>query len=129
MDVVYALLADGVVLLHLAFIAFVLLGGLLLPARRWVVWLHAPCVVWGVWIELTGGICPLTPLENFLRRRAGEAAYGGDFVFHLVEALVYPAGLTPVWQVAFGVLVILVNLVVYGRLIRRWFWRRGAGGT
>ena len=112
-------LADLVVLAHFAFVLFVVLGGLLV--LRWPVlaWVHLPAAIWGVWIEFRGWICPLTPLENDLRRRAGLAGYQGGFVEHYVIPTLYPADLTPPKQLALGTLALLVNLVAYGVLVRR----------
>ena len=115
----YRLLADAVVLVHTAFVAFVVLGGFL--AWRWsrIAWLHVPCAVWGAVIEYQGWICPLTPLENDLRRRAGLAGYAGGFVEHYVLPVLYPAGLTRPAQALLGTLVVIVNLIAYGVLLRR----------
>ncbi len=116
---VYRVLADVVVLAHTLFVAFVVLGGFLAWRWRWVAWLHVPCAVWGVAIEYGGWICPLTPLENALRARAGLAGYREGFIEHYVTPLLYPAGLTPPRQVLLGSLALLVNLVAYGILVRR----------
>ncbi len=115
----YRLLADAVVLFHTAFVAFVVLGGFL--AWRWsrIAWLHVPCALWGAVIEYQGWICPLTPLENDLRRRAGLAGYAGGFVEHYVLPVLYPAGLTRPAQALLGTLVVIVNLIAYGVLLRR----------
>ena len=115
----YRLLADAVVLFHTAFVAFVVLGGFL--AWRWsrIAWLHVPCALWGAVIEYQGWICPLTPLENDLRRRAGLAGYAGGFVEHYVLPVLYPAGLTRPTQALLGTLVVIVNLIAYGVLLRR----------
>ena len=115
----YRLLADAVVLFHTAFVAFVVLGGFL--AWRWsrIAWLHVPCALWGAVIEYQGWICPLTPLENDLRRRAGLAGYAGGFVEHYVLPVLYPAGLTGPTQALLGTLVVVVNLIAYGVLLRR----------
>ena len=113
---VYHMIADVVVVLHLAFIIFVMLGGILVFFLPKVIWLHIPCVIWGIAIELTGWICPLTPLENLLRVQGGEVSYSGDFVIHSLESIIYLEGLTRELQIFFGVLVISVNIVVYGNL-------------
>ena len=115
----YRFLADGLVLLHLDFIVFVVGGGWL--AWRWprLAWLHLPVAAWGVWIEWSRGICPLTPLENAYRRRAGEAGYSGSFVEHYILPVLYPAGLTPETQWVLGAIVLLVNVLAYARLWRR----------
>ena len=88
----YRLLADAVLIIHLGFIAFVVLGGLLVLRWPRLAWLHLPTVAWGAWIEFTGSICPLTPLEIGLRARGGETAYRGGFIEHYVTALIYPEG-------------------------------------
>ena len=112
-------LADGVVLVHVAFVAFVVLGGFLAWRWRPLVWAHVPCALWGMLIEYRGWICPLTPLENALRRRAGLEGYAGGFVEHYVIPVLYPAGLTRPTQTLLGTLVLVVNLVAYGVLLRR----------
>jgi hypothetical protein len=114
-----ALLADAVLLLHGLFIAWVVLGGLAAWRRPWLALLHLPMAAWGVWIEWSGGLCPLTPLEQRLRAEAGQAGYTGGFVDHYLGALIYPDGLTREWQFALGAFVLLLNALVYGRLWRR----------
>jgi len=115
----YAWLATAVVALHLAFVVFVVAGGLLV--RRWprLAWVHLPCAVWGIYVELAGKICPLTPLENSLRRRAGEAGYAEGFLEHYLVAIVYPSGLTPTLQWLLGGLAIGANVAVYAWVLRR----------
>ena len=116
---VYRALADCVVLVHAAFVGFVMLGGFLAWRWRPVVWAHVPAALWGAAIEYAGSICPLTPLENALRARAGLEGYGGGFVEHYVIPLLYPAGLTRPAQTVLGTVVVLVNLIAYGVLVRR----------
>ncbi len=111
----YAALADLVLLAHAGFILFAAGGALLLRRFPRVAWLHLPAVVWGVGIEWSGGICPLTPLEVWLRRRAGAAGYEDGFVEHYVTALIYPAGLTRGMQVALGAALLVVNVCLYWR--------------
>jgi len=111
-------LADLVVVVHLTFIVFVALGALLALRWRWVPWLHLPAVGWGALLEFFGFTCPLTPLENWLRRLGGAQGYSGDFVDRYVLPLVYPATLTRELQVALGVLVCAVNGTVYLLLSR-----------
>ncbi len=115
----WGVLADGVLLVHALFVVFVAAGGLL--ALRWigVAWLHLPCALWGVWIEFTGGICPLTPLENGLRIRAGQLGYDGGFIEHYVTSVLYPEGLTRELQFALGASVLVVNAVIYGIALTR----------
>ena len=115
----YRVLADAVLLLHLAFIAFVMVGGI--AVIRWprLAWLHLPAVLWAAGLTFAGGICPLTPLENRLREAGGEAGYGGSFIEHYLTSLIYPEGLTRGIQIALGCLVVAVNVAVYFRLWRR----------
>ena len=119
----YLLLADAMVILHSAFIVFVVLGAL--TAYRWpkMVWAHIPCALWGAWIEITGGICPLTPFEVRFRRMGGTAGYAGGFIEHYLVPIIYPAGLTRADQLLLGGLVVAVNLSAYGFLL----WRRRSG--
>ena len=113
-------LADAVVVSHLAFIAFVLAGGVLVITwRRRVAWLHLPAVAWAAYAEFTATICPLTPLENALRLRAGQSGYAGGFVEHYLIPIIYPAGLTPNAQGVLGAVVIAVNLLFYAIAWRR----------
>lgn len=118
-DVSYRVAADAVLLLHGLFVLFAVLGGLLAARRRWVAWVHLPAAAWAAWIEFSGGVCPLTPLENSLRARAGATPYEGGFVDHYLLPLVYPTGLTPRIQVALGVIVLLANLAIYAWVLRR----------
>lgn len=115
----YGYLADLVVALHLAFVLFVVLGGLLVLRWRWVAYLHVPAAIWGAWIEFAGWVCPLTPLENSLRSAAGGAAYQGDFVEHYILPVLYPSALTRNIQLILGCLVLGLNLGIYGFLLRR----------
>jgi hypothetical protein len=114
----YRFLAGAVVVLHLGFVLFVAAGGLLVWRRRRVAWVHLPALAWGVWIELSGGICPLTPLENHLRRLGGEAEYGGDFVGHYLLPVLYPQGLGRGIQAALAAGVLALNAAVYWRVLR-----------
>lgn len=114
------LAADAVVLLHLAFIAFAMLGGVLVAWRTRIAWLHLPAAAWGAWIEFSGAICPLTPLENHFRRMAGASGYAGGFVERYLIPIVYPAGLTAQAQQWLGVLVVVVNLAIYLVVAGRW---------
>ena len=115
-----SVLADLVLIIHFGFILFVLFGGLLALRWKWIPYLHVPAVAWGAWIELTGRLCPLTPLENSLRRAAGEAGYEGGFVEHYLLPVIYPGGLTREVQLALAALVIVLNAVVYYVV-----WRQG----
>jgi len=115
----FRLLADLTVLLHGAFILFVAVGGLLAWRWRWVAWMHVPCAAWGALVELAGWVCPLTPLENAFRARAGATGYRGGFIEHYVVPTIYPAGLTREQQVVLGAAVLAINAVAYRLLIRR----------
>ena len=109
----YWIAANVVVLTHLAFILFVIFGGLLLlRSRKWGL-VHLPAVIWGSTVELTGWICPLTPLENWLRQKGGYNIYREAFIEHYIMPLIYPSGYTRGFQILLGVLVIAINIVIY----------------
>jgi hypothetical protein len=112
-------MADLIVLIHFCFILFVVLGGLLVLRRPKLAWLHVPAAIWGVLIEFSGWICPLTPLENHWRDLGGQAGYSGGFVQHYIVSLIYPEGLTRGAQIVLGMLVLALNGIVYGRVLRR----------
>jgi hypothetical protein len=116
---IYRALADLVLVVHLAFVVFVVLGGLLVLRWPWVAYLHIPAAIWGIFIEYSGGICPLTPLENSLRQTGGQAGYSGGFINHYIQPVLYPAGLTRGTQLVLGSLALLVNLGAYGLVIAR----------
>lgn len=115
----YGLLADALLLLHGAFVVFVVAGGLLVLRWPWLAWVHLPAAAWGAAIEFAGFVCPLTPLENAWRRAAGGTGYEGGFVEHYVTAALYPTGLTRTIQIALGLLVLGVNGWIYRRLLTR----------
>jgi hypothetical protein len=119
----YRAAADAVLLLHLAFIVFAVFGGWLALRWRWMPWLHLPAATWGVIVEWSGSICPLTYLENHFLRLAGDARYAGGFVERYLWPLVYPQGLTRQHQLAIGLLVLVANLAAYAAVLAR---RRGA---
>ena len=109
----YPLLADLVLIVHLAFVVFVLWGGLPVLKWRWIAWLHLPAAVWGAVVEFTGWICPLTPLENWLREQGGEVSYRSDFIAEHLLPLLYPEELTRDLQLLLGTGVVVLNAVVY----------------
>lgn len=113
------LAADLTLLLHLAFIVFVVLGGLLALRWRRAPLLHLPAAAWGVFVELSGRVCPLTHLENHFRAAAGQAGYSGSFVEHYLLGVLYPAGLSPAWQGALAGVVIVANIATYAWVARR----------
>jgi len=113
------ILAEVVVGLHVGFVLFVLLGGLLVLRWPRMAWLHLPAAVWGALIEFAGWVCPLTPLENRLRRAGGTAEYAGGFVEHYLLPVLYPAGLTRGVQYVLGACVVVLNAGVYWWVFRR----------
>ena len=123
---IYRLLADATVALHVGFVAFVAAGGLLVLRRPRIAWIHLPCSVYGALIEFFRWTCPLTPLENRLRRLGGQAGYAGGFVERYLLPVIYPEPF-PLWlSAALGAAVLLVNGAVYAALLAR---RRRPGGT
>jgi hypothetical protein len=119
----YGIIADIVVLIHLMFAIFAALGGLFIIWWRWVIGLHVPAFLWAVWIEIAGGICPLTHLENWLRIKAGQGGYEGDFVATYLLPLLYPADLTRNKQFILAISVIVINIAVYGFILHRRYRR------
>jgi hypothetical protein len=115
----YVVLADIVLVVHSVFVLFVLFGALFVIRWPWMMWVHLPALLWGVFVETSGTECPLTPLENRLRFMAGESGYGGDFVFHWVMPVIYPEALTRQLQLMLAGFLTLVNVAVYA-----WIWKR-----
>jgi hypothetical protein len=110
--------ADLIVVIHAAFVVFVVLGGVLVARWPRLAWVHVPAAVWGVVIEFRGWICPLTPLENRLRQLGGEAVYQGDFIARYLLPLLYPADLTRQVKWGLGGLALAVNVLLYWRVLR-----------
>ena len=115
----YILAANAIVLLHLGYVIFVVAGGLLVFRWPWIALLHLPAVVWGVLLELNGWLCPLTPLELWLREMGGEAGYSGGFIEHYILPVLYPDELNRTMQIVIGCFVITINIALYGRLLWR----------
>ncbi len=115
----YRALADLVVILHLGFVVFAVGGALLVLRWGRVAWVHVPAAIWAALIEFAGWICPLTPLEKWLRMQGGGSGYPGGFVAHYILPILYPRGLTREVQIILGILVVLINLGIYGWLIAR----------
>lgn len=115
----YRLLGDALVILHVAFVAFVVGGSVLVLRRRRLALLHLPCALWAILITFYGGTCPLTPLEKALRARGGETAYAGGFVEHYLMPALYPVGLTRDFQILLGTVVLVWTVTVYGIALRR----------
>ncbi|MEN6467569.1 MAG: DUF2784 domain-containing protein [Smithella sp.] len=123
----YLLLADAVIVFHFLFLVFVVAGGLLVLRRRRMAFLHLPAALWGAFIEFSGGICPLTPLENHLRLLGGESPYSGDFIVQYLIPVIYPAHLTVSIQYILGSVVIAINLMIYALVIRKRYVLRHRG--
>ncbi|HEV8620359.1 MAG TPA: DUF2784 domain-containing protein [Nitrospiraceae bacterium] len=120
----YPLLANLVLIVHLAFVVFVLCGGLLVLRWRWIAWLHVPAIAWGAFVEFSGWICPLTPLENWLRAQGGDISYRSDFIAQYLLPVLYPGDLTRDLQLLLGTVVIVLNAAVYW-----WLWQMQARGA
>jgi len=118
----FRLAADSILLLHLAFILFVVFGAALAFRWRWLPAVHLPAAIWGIFIELTGGICPLTYLENDLRSKAGQAGYNESFIEHYLLKIIYPEGLTPELQYVLAGFVLMMNVLLYSSFL----YRRGS---
>lgn len=116
---IYGILADIVVLAHTAFVLFAVFGGFFVLRRRWLAWCHIPAVLWAVLVETAGWICPLTPLENLLRHRAGEKMYQSDFIEHYIMPILYPMALTRELQITLGLMVLFTNISIYA-----WMWHK-----
>jgi len=122
---VYQALSNLVLIAHLAFVLFVVFGGLLVLKYKSLAWLHVPAFLWGALIVLTGWVCPLTPLENWLRAKGSGQVYHTGFIEHYILSLLYPAALTRRSQILLGFLVLSVNLGLYGWIL----WRTGRGNS
>ena len=115
----FRVLADATVVLHLGFVLFVVLGGLVVARWRRVAWVHVPAACWGAWIEFADWVCPLTPLENWLREQGGGTAYSSSFIEHYLLPILYPESLSRELQWVLGCMVLLINAVVYTVAFRR----------
>ena len=114
------LTADLIVLIHFGFILFVIFGGFLVMKWRWFIWLHVPTVVWGAMLEFFGWICPLTILENELRRKNNDGVYSNGFIEQYIIPVIYPEELTRDIQIALGIAVIFLNLFIYTWCFKEW---------
>lgn len=114
----WSLLADALVVIHFAFTAFVIFGGFL--SWKWprLIFVHVPALAWGIWVEVSATVCPLTPLENHLRHLAGESGYSGGFLAHYLPAVLYPPGFTWHIQWALAAVLLSLNAVAYGGFFR-----------
>ena len=119
----YRLTADVLVVLHLAYILFVVIGGLFALRWRWIALIHLPAAAWGILIEIMGWICPLTPWEVKLRIAAGEVGYDGSFIEHYLIPVIYPTGLTRGLQLRFATIALFINVAVYVIIVSRWITR------
>ena len=120
----YSWLADLVLCIHVGFVFFVIFGGLLVLKWRWIAWLHLPAAAWGAVVEFTGWICPLTPLEDWLREQGGEVSYRSDFIAQHLLPVLYPEDLTRDLQLLLGTGVVVLNAAVYW-----WLWRMQMRGV
>ncbi len=111
--------ADAVMLLHLVFVLFVVFGALLVMRFQWLAFLHLPAVAWGIFIEISGGVCPLTYVENHLRQSAGSAGLETGFIEHYIYPLLYPPGLTRTVQWILAAIVLCLNAALYAGIIVR----------
>jgi len=116
---IYLIFAHLVILVHLIFILFVPFGGILGFRKRWWALLHIPVFLWGALISFGGWICPITPLENWLRVKGGELGYHGGFIEHYLLPIIYPRNLTRGVQITMGIAVLILNLVIYGIIVSR----------
>ena len=124
---IYRLAAELTLIVHLAFVLFVVLGGLLVLRWAGLMWFHVAAVLWGVLVEFVGLVCPLTPLELTLRQLGGEAGYEGDFISHYITALLYPSGLTREQQIWLGVAALQANVLIYSYFFLRQRHSRTTG--
>lgn len=122
----FRLASEAVILIHLAFIMFAFLGAAIAARWRWIIVVHLPAAIWGFFVELTGRICPLTYLENFLRIRAGLSGYTESFIEHYMLAVIYPVGLTREIQFMLASVVVVVNIAIYGWLFYSWRTSKGS---
>ena len=125
----YRVLADLLVVAHLGYVLFVVLGGLVVLRHSRLAWVHLPAATWGATIEFTGWICPLTPWEQSLRQLGGQAGYTGGFVEHYLLPVLYPSGLTTSIQLLLGSFVVAVNAAIYGAVLRRYVQQRARSGA
>ncbi len=121
------ILADAVLLFHFAFVLFAVFGGIAVFFKRRIAWFHIPAVLWSSIVNLCSWICPLTPLENYFRSLAGDAGYGGGFVQHYIESLVYPEGMPRNFELIAGISIIVWNVLVYTFILRYRKQRRQPG--
>lgn len=118
---IYRLLAEALLVVHLGYILFVVFGGFLAARRPWLRWVHLPAAVWGMLVSAGNLPCPLTDWEVRLRMAAGGAGYEGGFIEHYLLAVIYPDGLTRAMQIILAVGVVAINLWAYRRPLRRIF--------
>jgi hypothetical protein len=121
----YRLASDSVLLLHMAFILFVLFGGMLTVWWRWIPFIHIPAAAWGFFVEVTAHVCPLTYWENYFLIKAGQSGYPDSFVEYYLLDILYPSGLTREIQLVLAGVVVIVNITVYVWL----FFRLRVGHT
>ena len=115
---VYRIAADIIFVIHLAFILLVVFGGFLVLRWKRLALFHVPAFIWGILISFFGWVCPLTPLENWLRQRGGQVGYGGSFIEHYLLPIIYPSALTRNLQILLGLLVLIINVGIYSWILK-----------
>ena len=120
----YLILAELVTVIHFGFIIFNILGGLLTIWKKWIPFIHIPAAIWGSGIIILGWTCPLTPLENLLRKAGGEEGYSGGFINHYLMPLIYPEGLTRDTQITLVLIDLIINIVIYSFVIYWWKYKK-----
>ena len=116
---VYSILSQLIVLLHFAFILFVIFGAFLVLRWHKIAWIHIPFALWGMGVEYFNIICPLTPWENHFRQLAGSTVYESGFIEHYIIPLMYPEVLSRNLQFILGSIVLIINGLIYGIVICR----------
>ena len=114
----YELFANLTLIIHLNFILFVIFGGLLYFKFSKIIYIHVPALLWGIYMELTNSICPLTYLENWFLNKSGLTTYPDDFMRNYLFPIIYPKGLTADIQIYLGIILIAINILIYGLIIR-----------
>tara|TARA_Y100000591_G_scaffold177716_1_gene153410 strand:- start:27 stop:389 length:363 start_codon:yes stop_codon:yes gene_type:complete len=117
----YALFANLTLIAHFFFILFVIFGGLLFFIFSKIIYIHLPALIWGIYIELTSSICPLTYLENWFLHRGGLTTYSGNFINKYLYKIIYPQGLSTDIQIYLGITLIVFNILVYGLILKNLY--------
>ena len=116
----YEFLATLTLVLHFLFIIFVIFGGLLFFIKKWVILIHLPALIYGIYVEFTQSICPLTYLENFLLQKAKLTTYSTSFIQNYLVPIIYPINLTKDIQINLAIALIILNVVIYGAVVIKY---------